>query len=285
MGSFLVILSAFCFATLAIFGKLAYQADLTRNQLLFYRFIVALPAMYLVLAAMKALPKDRRAFSRAILLGVLGIGIEANFYFLTLQEVGASLTAVFLYLYPAFVAIISHFFLKQRLGPAKWGCVALSLVGGVLTVDPFGQSLSTLGIIFGVLTGFWYGVYLVIGARMTENQNPIAVSTGVVTGATLVFGLLLGIDGVRGAPVLPPEGPAVWPIIAALAFLGSVIPFTTLYAGMKRVGAAQASVLSTLELVFTIVLAALFLGETLTPIQIAGSGLVLVSVLTIQHVK
>jgi drug/metabolite transporter (DMT)-like permease len=289
MGAFLVILSAFGFSTLGIFGQFAYQAGLTRNQMLFWRFSIALPFLFVILALARALPRDQRAFSRAVLLGLVGIGIEATLYFMTLEQVGASLTAVFLYLYPAFVALLSHFFLRQRLSRNKWICVGLSLAGGVLTIDPFGQSLTPLGILLGVAMGLWYGIYLMIGDRLTQNQNPLTVSTGIVLGAAIFFGVLAAIDYASlpfGAAYVPyPSTGAMLGPVLGLAILGGVIPFTTLYAGMKRVGATQASVLSTSELVFTIVLAATFLGEKLTPIQVTGSAVVLASVLLIQRVR
>lgn len=289
MGAILVILSAFGFSTIGIFGKFAYQAGLTRNQMLFWRFTIALPFLFGILAVARALPRDLRAFSKAVALGFVGIGIEATLYFLTLEEVGASLTAVFLYLYPAFVALLSRVFLKQRLSIGKWLCIALSLAGGVLTVDPFGESLTRLGLAAGVATGLWYGIYLMTGDRLTRDQNPLTVSTGIVTGAALFFGLFAAIDYASlplGAAYVPyPSTAATLGPILGLAILGSVIPFSTLYAGMKRVGATQASVLSTSELVFTIVLAAMFLGENLTPVQATGSIVVLGSVVLIQRVR
>lgn len=289
MGSLLVILSAFGFSTVGIFGKFAYQAGFTRNQMLFYRFLFALPILFCVLWIARAFPRNLKMFGSAVVLGMVGIGAEASLYFLTLETVGAALTGVFLYLYPAFVALISHFFLRQRLSRGKWVCVVLSLFGCWLTVDPFGQTLPPIGIFWGVLTGLWYGIYLMIGDRMTKDQNPLMVSSGVVLGATIAFGAFTILDWfmapaeMRSLPF--PHNEDTWMPILGLTVLASVLPFTTLYAGMKRVGAAQASVLSTLELVFTIILAALFLGETLTQIQIVGSIVVLVSVLTIQHVK
>lgn len=289
MGAFLVIVSAFGFSTLGVFGKFAYLAGFTRNQMLFFRFLISLPILAVILAVTGTLPKDSKAYGKAILLGMIGIGIEATLYFLTLEELGASLTGVFLYLYPAFVVLLSHFFLKQRSSLGKWLCVGLALLGCVLTVDPTGDKLSTLGIIWGVLTGLWYGIYLLIGERLTHDQNPLTVSSGIVLGAAIAFGVLAAFDYLAlpmGADYIPYPDTVerLWPILG-LALFASVLPFTTLYAGMKRVGASQASILSTSELVFTIVLAALFLDEKLTPIQIVGSGLVLGSVLLIQKVK
>jgi len=54
------------------------------------------------------------------------------------------------------------------------------------------------------------------------------------------------------------------------------------YAGARRIGAAQASLVSTVEPIYTITLAALLLHESLTPIQIAGGIMVIMGVLIAQ---
>jgi drug/metabolite transporter (DMT)-like permease len=66
--------------------------------------------------------------------------------------------------------------------------------------------------------------------------------------------------------------------VAGLALFSTVLPFSTLYSGMKKVGAVRASLLSTLELAFTVALAFLFSGEKLTLWQTSGATLVLISV-------
>jgi drug/metabolite transporter (DMT)-like permease len=54
------------------------------------------------------------------------------------------------------------------------------------------------------------------------------------------------------------------------------------YAGARRIGAAQASLVSTVEPVYTITLAALLLGDVLGPIQMVGGVMVIAGVLIAQ---
>jgi drug/metabolite transporter (DMT)-like permease len=106
-----------------------------------------------------------------------------------------------------------------------------------------------------------------------------------VAGSLCAFAILAGFEffeeNTRSAHFFGAGGNLMQAIIAigGLAVFSTVLPFATLYAGMKRVGAVQASLLSTLELVFTLILASLFLDETLTPGQWVGAGLILLSVL------
>ncbi|MDF7041568.1 DMT family transporter, partial [Escherichia coli] len=65
----------------------------------------------------------------------------------------------------------------------------------------------------------------------------------------------------------------------AIAGLSTVVAILTFFAGLQKLGAAQASMLSTLEPVVTVLFAALLLGESIAPMQMAGGALILAGVL------
>jgi len=75
---------------------------------------------------------------------------------------------------------------------------------------------------------------------------------------------------------------AAWPGLLGIAIVSTAIAVLTFYAGTRRIGAAQASLVSTIEPVWTIALAGILLGQTLTPIQLAGGVLVIVGVVIAQ---
>jgi drug/metabolite transporter (DMT)-like permease len=287
MGSLLIVLSAFGFATLGIFGKFAYESGFGRNEALFWRFGLSLPFLALLLFLTRSLPRRSVPFLKAVALGMVGIGVESSVFFMTLQRLGAALTGIFLYLYPAFVALIAHFFLGERLTPVKWAGVGLALVGSVFTAGVVGGAAQgmvspledPLGLLFGFITGGWYALYILAGDRLTRNENPLTMSAGVTLGSFITFAGLTALGFIRGGVFNGVSGQASWIAVGGLALFATVLPFTTLYAGMKRTGAVKASLLSTLELVFTVILAAVFLGEKLTPWQGLGAGLILLSVL------
>jgi drug/metabolite transporter (DMT)-like permease len=290
MGPFWIILSSLGFATLGIFGKIAYREGFSREVMLFLRFLVAFPLMAALIGLTRSKLRDRKTFWISVALGAVGIGIEASLFFVTLERLGASLTGIFLYLYPSFVAVISHFFLGERLSRRKTFCLGLALVGSVLTVGVIGGAgpgmpsplSDPVGLIFGILTGAWYAVYIIAGNRLTRDEDPLWVSFGVVTGSLLVFGILAGIAAVGGRASWDGgagDGAAGWFSILGLGIFATVVPFATLYLGMKKVGAVKASLISTLELVFTLALAAVWVDEKLTLEQLFGAFLILISVL------
>ena len=68
----------------------------------------------------------------------------------------------------------------------------------------------------------------------------------------------------------------------AVAVISTFVAIQTFSAGSRRIGAAQASLISTVEPVWTITLAAILLGERLGPIQLVGGVLVISGVIVAQ---
>ena len=62
----------------------------------------------------------------------------------------------------------------------------------------------------------------------------------------------------------------------------TAIALQTFYAGARRIGAAQASLVSTVEPIYTIVLASILFGEVLTPVQLVGGAMVIIGVVIAQ---
>ena len=91
--------------------------------------------------------------------------------------------------------------------------------------------------------------------------------------AAAVFMLVAVVRG----PAFPATA-AGWLAVAAIALVSTVVAITLYFAGLARVGPTRAATLSTLEPVFTVVLAALLLRERIERVQLAGGALILAAV-------
>jgi drug/metabolite transporter (DMT)-like permease len=96
----------------------------------------------------------------------------------------------------------------------------------------------------------------------------------VATGATASF-TVAGL--VRGGLPYPRTSDG-WAAVAVIAAVATVIPMAALFAGIERVGAPTASIVSTFEPVVTVVLAGLVLGETLSLVEATGAACVIAAV-------
>ncbi len=275
-GIVLVAVSATSFGTLAIFGRYAYADGMDTFTILFLRFSLSAVLMAILLVTRReSLPRGL-ALIQLVGMGAIGYVGQAFSYFTALKYASAGLVALLLYLYPLFVAILSAILLRQRITGVKRLALGLALAGTALTVGPEGGQL--LGILLAISAAVIYSVYIIVGTQVMKQVSAIQSSTVIFAAAGAMSGFLMAARG----PHLPATG-AGWAVIGSTVLIATVLPVVTFLAGLERIGPTNAAMLSTLEPVVTVLLAALLLGETLKPITLLGGGLILVAVVLLTH--
>jgi drug/metabolite transporter (DMT)-like permease len=117
-------------------------------------------------------------------------------------------------------------------------------------------------------------VYIIVGTGVMQRVSAVQSSTVIFASAGIVYAALTALRG----PHLPQTGNG-WSALGGLVLMATVIPVVTFLAGLKRIGPTSASMLSTLEPVVTVLLAAWLFGESLSPIILSGGALILAAVL------
>lgn len=279
-GAGLCTVSAAGFASLSILGKLAINADLNIVTILSLRFMgaAALLAVYLSFFRQRKLFFDARQVFILILLGAVGYTGQSALYFAALERNSASLNSLLLYVYPAFVALFNWFLNHRALSAREWAALAIASFGVMLTLNPVrilqsagSEPIDLLGVALVLGSAICYAAYIISSDRFTRRAGPWVSLVWISLGAGISFTVAgafshtlnfkLGLEGI--------------PILLGMVSLSTILALGTFLAGMRRVGPTTASLLSTLEPVFTILLAMVFLGEFLTTIQTVGGGLVL----------
>ncbi len=272
IGTLLIVVSAASFGTLAILGRFAYAAGLDTFTLLFLRFGLASVLMACLLFVRRERLPGGRALWQLIGMGALGYVSQSYCYLTALKYASAGLVALLLYLYPGFVVLLSAITRGEKVTPLRWIALGLALGGTALTVGP--QGGQPLGILLAIAAALLYSAYIMVGARVMEGVSAIQSSLVIFASAAAVYGTLTAVSG----PHLP-STPAGWYAVGGMAVIATVIPVATFLAGMKRIGPADASMLSTFEPVVTVLLAAVLLGDKLQPPALLGGGLILVAAL------
>ena len=285
MGPFLLVFSAACFGAMGVFGKLAYEAGVTPDALLLLRFTLA-AALLAVAVVLRRRPAPARTAGpgwrpavTALLLGALGYATPATLYFTALTRIDASLASLILYTYPVFVTLGAAALGRDRLTPARCAALAVASCGTLLVLlgagGLHGDGLA-VALAFGAALSFT--VYVLVADTAVHRLPPLVLSTWVMTGAALAVALrTLATGGVDLG-----FAPAGWFWIACMAVVSTVVGMFAFFGGLRRTGPATAAILSTFEPVVTAALAALTLGEFLTPVQLTGGLLVLASAAVLQ---
>lgn len=277
LGIAYIIASALAFGAMAILARVAYADGVDTFTLLALRFTLAAICLAGIARARRVTLPSGRDLASVAVLGGAGYGGQAATFFTALTLAPAGLVALLLYLHPALVAVLATVFLHERASAVKLAALVVALTGMALTVAPALTGSGTsmfprlpLGVAFGVAAAAIYAVYIVVGTRLGKRVAPLALSTIIVASAAVVFVVVASLKG----PLFP-KSAAGWAAIAGIALVSTVAAITLFFAGLALVGPTQASTLSTIEPVFTIVLAALLLGERIEVIQTVGGALIL----------
>ncbi len=279
IGIGLIIISAMSFGAMAILAKYAYASGISTQSLLFLRFIIAAAFMLPIAVIQKRIFPKGKDLLILIGMGMIGYAGQSYCFFTALTLIPPSLTAILLYLYPVFVAILSVFFLNEQFSKRKITALILA-ISGVFLVIGIETNANITGILFGVSAAIIYSIYSIVGAKVMS-RNDAFTSTIIIIGSAALFYLTYNI---RTGFFFPPT-PADWGFVISIALISTVVAIYTYFQGMKIIGAVNASMLSTFEPVTTMVLSALFLNMTIGPLQTAGAILILSSAVLVASKK
>jgi drug/metabolite transporter (DMT)-like permease len=265
---------------MAIFGKLAYDGGVGVGELLLVRFALAAVVLLAVAGATGALRGlRRRAVLSAFAMGAVGYATQAGLFFMALERMDASLLSLLLYTYPALVVAAAIVLGRERASARRLVALAIASAGTALVLAGAATgAVDALGAAMALGAAVAYTIYILTGDRVLAGVPALALAALVCSGAATTFAVVALL---RGGPDLA-FGAAAWASLGGIALVSTVGAILAFFAGLARVGPSAASILSCLEPVVTVVLAAAVFGEALAGPQLAGGALVLAAVVVMQ---
>jgi drug/metabolite transporter (DMT)-like permease len=268
----LAVASALSFAVTIVVNRSLAAAGLGVTTTLGIRFSTA-AAVLLVVLSLRRAPLLPAAGERLLVvgLGAFGYMAEATLFFLALERGTAGAVSLLFYAYPAMVTLLELALGWERAVPRNLAALVLSAVGvGLVVAGGSDVSISRAGVAFALGSAATFSVYLLASDRLVRRTDSLTTGAWVAAGAGLSF-------LVRGAVEGQLRNPAGHVPALALNGLATASAFAFLFAALRRLGATRASVVMTGEALFAVVLAAVFLGEGLRPLQAVGGLGILVA--------
>ena len=269
-GALFAAASATTYGSLGVFAKLAYAEGWNVPSLLSARFALAL----LTLLPFALWARDARGWrgaGAAYLIGAVGYASTTALYFPSIRLLPAAVASFLLYLSPALVMLLAALFLSERITLRGALALGLSLVGLLLlSAGAFRGTLSLPGILLAAGSAVAFAATTVLSRNVAQRMHWARLSLMVCLGALTVY---VAFSTATGQLRVPPGGKAaLWAL--GIGVLATGIPMSFFFAALARTGATQVSVISTLEPVSTLVLAAVFLVELPDVVGVVGGALI-----------
>ena len=268
-GLGLVAFSTLAYGVQPIFGKVAYAAGVEPLSLLAWRYLIASALLSLLERGPRPPLRERL---RLWAIGSIFVGNSVA-YFMALRLLPASVTALLMFTYPVLVALLAALIGVERLTWRSLLAALAAFLGCALTTGGFRLSagLPARGVAWGLTAAVIYAGYVVISSRFGRGVRAQTLALHLTQAAALICSAL----ALAGPGLALPPAPRAWLSVTAIAVVSTVVAMIAFLAGMAVVGPSRASVLSSLEVLVTLVLAFVLLGERLTPAQWAGAALIL----------
>ncbi|PFA63187.1 EamA family transporter [Bacillus sp. AFS015802] len=216
-----------------------------------------------------------RLFLWAVFAGV-GVAGNFTFYFLSIQASSVAVAATLMYTAPVFVLLMSFLFRIEPSTWFKWGCITGVLFGIILLTGAYNiESISGsfFGVAAGLAAGLSYALFIFGFKNASSTGNPQTTLTIAFFSFCLI--LFLFTDKGEAAAVLA-SSDIGWFLL--LGILGAGLSFILYVTGIRWTTPANASMVAMVEPVTASLFGVLVLGDHLTPIQIIGMVIILMTV-------
>jgi drug/metabolite transporter (DMT)-like permease len=275
----LVIIGASSYGLLSSFIKIAYEAGFKDAQITAAQVTGGAVILWVLVAFNKKswMNPFRGPWIQLACIGIFGLGLTTLFYNIALTSLDASLSIVLLFQF-TWMKIAMDCIARKRLpGQNETLAVVVIMIGTLLAVNVFGADWSELsgkGILFGLLSGFTYSLFLFMTGQVKSDLPPLMKSAIMITAAIPMIYLIY-------PPNIFLEGNTVqllgWGLM--LGFLGQVVPTVAFNIGIPKIGSTLAAMLGSIELPVATVAAFLIIGEPILLVQWLGMILILAGIL------
>lgn len=278
-ASGLIVLSSLGFGSLSTLAVLIIRSGLPLLPAMVWRYLLAALILLFVLRR-KGLESVTR--NHAMRLMLVGGAFQSVITYLSLRALDylpVGPLAFLFYTYPAWVVVIAAMLGREKLTLDRVIALSLAMTGIVVMVGaPSSASLNTFGVLIALGTALLYALYLPVLHRVQQG-TPAAVSSFYLISGVFVAFLAMSL-GTRTMQL--PNTIEMWRYVLMLSLFCTVIAFATLVAGLRVLGPVRTSIIATIEPFFTLLLGALFLGESITAGTFAGGALIAAAVILLQ---
>lgn len=281
-GILIALLAIFLFSSKAILVKMLYVYEMPTIHILLLRMLFAVPFFIMIMFYKKRDNVEqvkRSDYVWVVVFGVMGYYVASFFDFWGLKYLTASIERIILFVYPTLVVVLGAVFLKTKITKQQMIAIVVTYIGVVVTFSAelhIHQDESLFlgaGLIF--MSALTYAGYLVGSGWLIPKFGTVKFTSMAMMIACLSVMIHYFISD-RGDLFHYELAVYGWALV--MAVFCTVIPSYLVSYAINKLGSSTFSIIGSIGPVFTIVLAALVLGERITFVQMIGVAVVIVGV-------
>jgi drug/metabolite transporter (DMT)-like permease len=296
-GYVMVVVAAILFAVNGTVSKVILASGVSSPRLAEVRSTgaFAVLAAAILMLRPRSLRVGRGELAFLALFGVAGLASVQLLYFLAIHRLEIGIALLIQYLAPLLVALWARYAYREPVRRRIWVALALALAGLALMVEIWsGIELDTAGVAFSLGAAVAFAVYILLAERAVAMRDAFSISCYGFLFAALFWAIVqpwwtFPIHSVgRQVSLLGQlEGldAPVWALMAWMVVLGTIVPFGLVVAALRHVSATRVGIAAMLEPVAGSVVAYAWLGESLSAVELAGGGVVLVGIVLAQTAR
>ena len=214
-----------------------------------------------------------------LLLSGIFLTIHWLTFFIAVKIGGVAVATLGFATFPAFITLIDYLLFKEQVTVREWWLLLLTTIGLILVTPNFSfASHGTVGLLWGILSGFAFALLVVTNKRGTKGIDAVQIAlwqNGIVVLLLLPFTLtqLQGITLLNGF------------YIALLGILCTGVSHYLLVKSLAVLEARIAGMIIALEPVYAILAAWWLFGSKPTLAMIAGASLIIGAILLVSQKK
>jgi len=238
-------------------------------QIVFFRAIGTL-SLTMPLIFKKKIPILGNNKKLLLLRGILGV-FSMTLFFLSIKYLGVGVSVSIRYLSPLFATIFALIFLKEKVKPIQWFLILLALLG-VFLINGFEQNISSIGILFALLSAITVGLIFVITSKIGNSENPLVIVNYFMF-LTLIFGASTSFNY-----WINPNLKELF-----LLLLSGVFGFIAVFYMTKSFQNSKINIVAPikyLEVIFAVMIGFFYFGERYTVLTFLGIFLILVGIIS-----
>ena len=277
-ATLMIIVSAFSFGSISVLTVLTTRVGTPLLTAMAWRYVLAVVLLGSSVSAGQLRTIGRRRIVQLMLIGGFGQALITYLSLHALEYISVGPLAFLFYTYPAWVALLAAIRRTERLTPARIIALVLALAGVTIMVGAPTGRLNPIGVILALASALLYSAYLPALGRVQEGVPAPHAALLLITGAAISF----VIAALFASELFILHSISVWVNILLLAFVSTVIAFSSLIKGLSVLGPVRTAIVATVEPFFTAILGVLVLGNQLSAATLIGGVLIVAAIMLIE---